>query len=150
MSCLRGDGTPVCVDLDKRTYWATIYVFILQVNYLIITAYANKSICLDYSLTCILGALSFQTKMLHVANAFLGSPNSDQVSIIPAPSWRIEVQRGAGRVGLLLLLAALGICQWFVFSSLSAYLSMHVIVCVCVCVGLFVPISLHTLSMCEV
>lgn len=74
MSCLRGDGTPVCVDLDKRTHWATIYVFILQVNYLIIIAYANKSICLDYSLNCILGALSFQTKMLHVANAFLGSP----------------------------------------------------------------------------
>ena len=39
--CLQVGGTPIRVDFDKQTHWATVYVFILKVGYL------SKSICLD-------------------------------------------------------------------------------------------------------
>ena len=39
--CLQVGGTPIRVDFDKQTHWATVYVFIVKVGYL------SKSICLD-------------------------------------------------------------------------------------------------------
>ena len=39
--CLQVGGTPICVDFDKQTHWATVYIFIFKVGYL------SKSICLD-------------------------------------------------------------------------------------------------------
>ena len=64
--CLQVGGTPICVDFDKQTHWATVYIFIFKVGYL------SKSICLDEG--------------SQVAQMVKNTPaNAGDVGLIPGP-----------------------------------------------------------------